>query len=114
MPADQRKHRRVPSYAKAVLLEHQVPGYIRDLSDGGCQVAFIQPVPAAVGDLIVVQVIAEHDPTIAPFRVQLRVRRLIDDPPWHSVGTEIEGHVDPREEEAFRALVRYYSGAGVS
>ena len=111
MSTDQRRHRRVASYAKAVLLEGQVRGYIRELSPGGCQVAFMQPVAAAVGDLVTVQVIAEHDPTIAPFRVRLRVRRLIDDPPWHSLGAEIEGHVDPGEETAFRALVTYYSEA---
>jgi PilZ domain len=108
---EQRKYRRVPSYAKAILVEGQVPGYIRDLSAGGCQVMFLQPVRAAVGDLVTVRVIAEHDPTIAPFQVRLRVRRLIDDPPWYSLGTEIEGKVGPGEESAFQALVGYYSGA---
>ncbi len=110
MAGEQRKYRRVASYAKALLVEGQVPGYIRDLSAGGCQVVFLQPVDAAVGDLLTVRVIAEHDPTIAPFQVRLRVRRLIDDPPWYSLGTEIEGQVDAAEESAFRALVGYYSG----
>ncbi len=112
MEAEKRKDPRVPSYAKAVLVDGQVPGYIRDLSHSGCQVAFLQPFGAAVGDVLVVQVIAEHDPSILPFRIRLRVRRLIDDPPWHSLGAQIESHPDAAGEQSFEKLVSYYSGAG--
>jgi len=108
--SEQRKDLRVPSYAKAVLVDGHVPGYIRDLSSSGCQVAFILPVSVAVGDVISVQVIAEHDPTIAPFHVRLRIRRVIEDPPWHSLGTQVETIRDPKEAEAFEKLVSYYSG----
>ena len=111
MAGEQRRDLRVPSYAKAVLADGHIPGYIRDLSSSGCQVAFIQPVSAAVGDVITVQVIAEHDPTIAPFRIQLRIRRVVEDPPWHSLGTQVETIHDPKEAEAFERLVSYYSGS---
>jgi len=76
-------------------------------------VAFLTRPAAGVGDVVTVQIIAEHDPAIAPFRVRLRVRRLIDDPPWHSLGAEIEGAVEAQDEHAFRALVSYYSEAEV-
>ena len=109
MGSEQRKDPRVPSYAKAVFVERQVPGYIRDLSRSGCQVSFMQPVPAAVGDLITVQVIAEHDPSIAPFTIKLRVRRVISDALWHSLGTQIETVFDQKEAQAFEKLVSYYS-----
>ncbi len=112
MEAEKRRDPRVPSYAKAVLVDGQVPGYIRDLSLSGCQVVFLQPPGAGVGDVLTVQVIAEHDPSIAPFRIRLRVRRLIEDPPWHSLGTQIEKHLDAGEEQAFEKLVSYYSGTG--
>ena len=112
MEAEKRKDPRVPSYAKAVLLDGQVPGYIRDLSVSGCQVAFLQPLRAGVGDVLTVRVIAEHDPSILPFRIRLRVRRLIEDPPWHSVGAQIEAPLDASEEQSFEKLVSYYSGAG--
>lgn len=111
MGTENRRHARVPSYAKAVLMDGHVPGYIRDLSISGCQVSFMQPVAAAVGDVVTIQVIAVHDQSLPPFSMRLRVRRLIQDPPWHSLGAEIEGHLGPREEQAFDALVRYYSGA---
>ena len=57
------------------------------------------------------RIIAEHDPSIAPFVVRLRIRRVIDDPPWHSLGTEIEKIRDPLEAAAFEKLVNYYAGA---
>ncbi len=109
MGSEQRKDLRVPSYAKAVLAEGHIPGYIRDLSSSGCQVAFIQPVAAAVGDVITVQVIAEHDPTIPLFHVRLRIKRVVEDPPWHSLGAQVETIRDPAEAAAFERLVAYYS-----
>jgi hypothetical protein len=109
---EQRKDPRVPSYAKAVFVDRQIPGYIRDLSRSGCQVSFMQPVPAAVGDLITVQVIAEHDPSIVPFHIRLRVRRVIEDALWYSLGTQVEAISDPKEKGAFDRLVSYYSASG--
>ena len=109
MGSEKRKDPRVPGYAKAVVLDGQIPGYIRDLSRSGCQVSFMQPFPAAVGDLITVQVIAEHDPSIVPFQIRLRVRHVSQDDLWYSLGTQIETIFDPKEAEAFERLVSYYS-----
>ena len=72
----------------------------------------MQPIGAAVGDLITVQVIAEQDPSIVPFRIRLRVRRVIEDALWHSLGTQIETILDPKETRAFEQLVSYYSASG--
>jgi hypothetical protein len=94
------------------MVDRQIPGYIRDLSRSGCQVSFMQPIPAAVGDLITVQVIAEHDPSIAPFNVKLRVRRVVSDTLWHTLGTQIETIFDDKDAKAFEKLVSYYSTAG--
>ena len=111
MGSDKRKHPRVPGYAKAIFVDQQIPGYIRDLSRSGCQVSFMQPLPAAVGDLITVQIIAEHDPSIVPFQVRLRIRRVIEDALWYSVGTEIEAISRPSDAQAFDQLVSYYSAS---
>jgi hypothetical protein len=113
MESDQRRDPRVSSYAKAFLIDPPAPGYIRDLSRTGCQVAFMQPVPAAVGDLLAIRVIAEHDPSIQPFVIRLRVRWLKQDPIWFALGAQIEPLEDPSALGAFNKLVSYYSGAGV-
>ena len=111
MGIEQRKAPRVPSYAKAMLLDAQIPGYIRDLSSAGCQVAFMQAPAIAVGDLIAVRVIAEHDPGLAPFVVHLRVRWVKNDAPWFTLGGMVEPMDDAHEREVFRRLVAYYTGS---
>ena len=111
MGNEQRRDPRVSSYAKAFLIEPPVPGYIRDLSRTGCQVAFMQPIPAAVGDILGIRVIAEHDPTIQPFVIRLRVRWLRQDPIWFALGAQIEPLEDPAVLATFTRLVAYYSGA---
>jgi hypothetical protein len=109
MGTDQRKSPRASSYAKALLLEPQALGYVRDLSRSGCQVAFMQSVEVATGDLITLRIIAEHDPSLAPFELQLRVRWVKRDPLWFALGGEIDTIEDARGAEAFDRLVMYYT-----
>ena len=108
MGEDKRKHPRIVGYAKAVVAGAMTPGYIRDLSRTGCQVSFMQPISAATGSLLKMDVIAEHDPTIAPFQLCIRVRWLKADPPWYSLGGEIETLSCRADEECFERLVAYY------
>jgi hypothetical protein len=109
MQNEQRKDPRVFGYAKAVYVERQTPGYIRDLSRSGCHVSFMQPIPANVGDIITIQVIPEHDPLLAPFQIRLHIRRVIKDTLWFSVGAELESILTQTGAEAFDRLVTYYS-----
>jgi hypothetical protein len=108
MENEQRKYPRVTGYAKALLVEPRTPGYIRDLSRTGCQIAFMNTLAVNVGDLIKVQVIAEHDPTISPFQICLRVRWIKPDPIWFALGGEIEEISCEEQEGAFERLVDYY------
>ena len=112
MDTEQRHQPRVTSYAKALLMGPNTPGYIRDLSRTGCQVAFLQKVAAAPGDLIHVRVIAEHDQTIPQFKISLRVRRIKPDPLWFVLGGEIEAVSSSEDEKVFDKLVDYYAGVG--
>jgi hypothetical protein len=110
MGSEQRKDPRAPSYAKALLIAPPAPGYIRDLSRSGCQVAFMQAVDVKKGDLITVRVIAEHDPSIAPFLVRLHVRWMRQDSIWIALGGEVEPPDDAQTAAAFDKLVAYYTG----
>jgi len=110
MGSEQRKDPRAPSYAKALLLSPPVPGYIRDLSRSGCQVAFMQSVGVTQGDCITVRVIAEHDPTIPPFLIRLHVRWIKQDSIWLAMGGEIDPIEDTQAAGAFEKLVSYYTG----
>lgn len=110
MGIEQRKHPRVSGYAKALLLGSLIPGYIRDLSRSGCQVAFMQAVQVAEGDLVAIRIIAEHDPSIPPFEVRLRVRWIKPDAIWHAFGGEIVQQENAEAAGVFDKLVDYYSG----
>ena len=108
MGTELRKDPRVSGYAKAILLPSMTPGYIRDLSRRGCQVAFMQAVTVAAGELVSVRVIAEHDPRIPPFQVALRVRWARPDGIWFTFGGQVE---DADQKAVFEQLVDYYEGA---
>jgi hypothetical protein len=69
-------------------------------------------VAAAVGDLINVRVIAEHDQGIAPFDLCLRVRWVKPDAIWQALGGEIESLRCPEGKAPFEKLVAYYAGEG--
>ena len=107
MGAELRRDPRVSGYAKAVMLPTMTPGYIRDLSRHGCQVAFMQEVAAAAGELVSVRVIAEHDPGIPPFQISLRVRWVKPDGIWYTLGGQIE---ETGASAAFEKMVDYYAG----
>jgi hypothetical protein len=110
MSTEQRRNPRVVGYAKAVHVATKAPGYIRDLSRTGCQVAFMQPVPVEIGDRIDIEVIAEHDPSLPPFVVCLRARWKKADGIWFSIGGEVESLACAENEGHFSALVSYYEG----
>ncbi len=112
MGTENRKSPRMAAYAKAVHPATATPGYIRDLSGTGCQVAFVQPLPVRAGELVEVLVIAEHDPSIPPFPLRLVARWSRADGIWFCVGGEI---AEPDSSEAgggFERLVAYYGQGG--
>jgi hypothetical protein len=110
MSAEQRRHERATTHAKAVFVDTMTPGYLRDLSTSGCQVAFVTPVPAREGQTVVVQVIPVHDPAIAPFHIQMEVRWLRNDPLWFLMGGKTRG-ATPLDGESLGKLVEYYISA---
>ena len=112
MGSEQRRQRRVSGYAKALVVGSLTPGYVRDLSRSGCQVSFMAPVTVQVGDALPLRVIAEHDPSLAPFEMTLRVRWIRPDPLWQSMGGQIEWPEGSGAAAAFEKLVEYYEGAG--
>jgi hypothetical protein len=111
MGSELRKYPRVSGYAKALLLGPMAPGYIRDLSHSGCQIAFMQPVPVTAGELITVRVIAEHDASMPAFEISLRVRWVKPDSIWFAIGGEVESKQGLESETVYEKLVNYYAGS---
>ena len=110
MSAEQRRHERAAAQAKAIFVDTKTPGYLRDLSTSGCQIAFMTPVPVKEGQTVTIQIVPNHDPEAAPFHMQLEVRWLRNDPLWFLIGGKTRG-VTPLDSESFKKLVDYYVGA---
>jgi hypothetical protein len=91
-------------------MKTMTPGYIRDLSKTGCQVSFVQTVPAGFGDVIELQVTGGDDPRIRAFSLSLRVRWTRNDGIYFSLGGEIESPPNGAEAGPFGELVDYYQG----
>jgi hypothetical protein len=108
MGSEQRKQQRIKGYAKVLFTKTMTPGYIRDLSNTGCQVSFVQAVPAGSADVIELQVIGGDDPGIRSFSFFLRVRWTRSDGIYFSLGGEIEGVPKDAEAGPFGKLVEYY------
>ncbi len=110
MSAEQRRYERAPAHAKAVFVSTMTPGYLRDLSASGCQVAFMAPVPAQEGQTVTIQVVPVHDSSLAPFHITLDVKWVRNDPLWYVMGGKTSG-VTPQDGECLARLVDYYINA---
>ncbi len=110
MGAEQRRYERAPAHAKAVFVSTMTPGYLRDLSATGCQVAFMAPVPVKEGQTVVIQIVPVHDPASAPFHIRLDVRWVRNDPLWYMMGGKTTG-VTAQDGECLVRLLDYYVNA---
>ena len=113
MGTEHRRNPRAAAYAKAVHAATSTPGWIRDLSATGCQVAFVRPLPVRPGDPVEVTVFAEHDPSIAPFPLRLVARWARADGIWFCVGGELAGPAAGEQRAGFDARAAYYGGEAV-
>ncbi len=110
MGAEQRTQGRASAHAKTVFVDTMTPGYLRDVSSSGCQIAFMEPVPAREGLTVKIQIIPVHNPAQTPFQLLLEVRWVRKDPLWYLLGGKIRG-VTPQDTASLEKLVSYYVGA---
>ena len=110
MNAEHRRAERAAGYDKAILLDTMTPGYLRDLSATGAQVAFLRPVSVSEGQTVVIRVIPVHDGTIASFRLSFEVRWVRSDPVWFVMGGQIRCSTG-QDAASLNKLVEYYEDA---
>jgi hypothetical protein len=110
MGSELRKQQRVRCYAKVLFAETMTPGYVRDMSATGCQISFVQPVPAGPNDVIELSVVAGGGTQISPFTFHMLVRWAKNDGIYFAIGGDIHGVSSETEEGSFAKLVSYYQG----
>jgi hypothetical protein len=107
MGSENRKNNRMKCYAKVLYRPSKTPGYIRDLSLTGCQISFVQPIPAGKDDEIDLDVVGGGEEN-TPFSFRLRVRWVSKDGIYYSLGGEIADPESAAGHAAFNKLVEYY------
>ena len=110
MSDEHRSLRRVHTYAKAFLVEEKMPGYVRNLSRSGCQIALLKRIPLKRGDNLMVQVIPGDEIGIPPFMIALQVAWIQPDPFYYLIGgkTTTPSAEENRNRTSLNELCEYW------
>jgi hypothetical protein len=109
MGKEQRKSPRNKTYAKVIFEASSTPGYLRDLSRDGCQLALIRPLSVQKGDSLTVSVLPAEEMGIPRFSVTIEIVRTRSDPVYFLVGAIIAPVTDKESEERLEELFKYYA-----
>jgi len=109
MGKEQRRSPRNKTYAKVLLEGSSTPGYIRDLSREGCQLALISSLPVQKGDCLKVSVLPTEDLGISGFSVTVEIMWTRSDPVYFLMGAAIAPVTDRESEERLEELLKYYT-----
>ncbi len=109
MGKEQRKSPRNKTYAKVLLEASSTPGYLRDLSRDGCQLALTRNLPVQKGDSLKVSVLPAEEMGISRFSVTVEIMWTRSDPVYFLVGAIIAPLTDEESEERLEELFKYYA-----
>ena len=106
MGQEQRKSSRNKTYAKVLLDGGGILGYLRDLSQEGCQLAFVADPEVNKGDVVNVQVLPAEEMEIPRFSIAVQIMWTRNDPVYYITGGLI---TSVQDEQNFKSLFSYYA-----
>lgn len=109
MGKEQRKNPRNKIYAKVFLEDSSTPGYLRDLSRDGCQLALTRPLSMQKGDSLSLSVLPAEEMAIPRFSLTVEIVWTRNDPVYFLVGAVIDSVNDAESEERLGELFKYYA-----
>jgi len=109
MGKEQRKSPRNKIYAKVFLEDSSTPGYLRDLSRDGCQLALTRPLPVQKGDSLTLSVLPAEEMGIPRFSLTVEIVWTRNDPVYFLVGAVVDSVNDAESEERLGELFKYYA-----
>jgi hypothetical protein len=104
---NRRIERRVASYARVLLVEHNAVGHLRDLSREGCRLSILDPPPLGQGDVLDVVIVPHEDLELPHIPARLTVRWLRPDGPALSLGGQFS-KIPASHATAWDRLVDYF------
>jgi hypothetical protein len=108
MGNEQRRSPRTKTYAKVIFDESGTPGYLRDLSREGCQLALIRTLSVQKGDSLTVSVLPVEELGIPRFSLTVEIMWTRTDPVYFLVGAIIAPVTDTESEKRLEELFTYY------
>jgi hypothetical protein len=109
MGQEQRKSPRNKTYAKVLLEGCGIPGYLRDLSKEGCQLALIRKPPVQKSDALNVEVLPSEEMRIPRFSMTVQIIWTRIDPVYFLVGGLITAVKGKAGKVRLDQLFRYYA-----
>ncbi len=109
MGKEQRKNPRNKTYAKVLIEDSSTPGYLRDLSRDGCQLALTRPLPVQKGDSLTLSVLPAEEMGIPRFSLTVEIVWTRNDPVYFLVGAVVDSVNDAESEERLGELFKYYA-----
>ena len=102
-----RRQKRASSYARVYLTAEQKYGYLRDLSEDGCGMSFLEPPTLRLGDEVDVLIVPNHDIDLPRVPAVLLVRWLHAEGPSYFVGGALF-RIPEEHTDAWRRLVAFF------
>ena len=87
--SDKRSKDREICYAHILWPGSAIPGFVRDISEIGCKVEFLEDLQYTKGSRARITIIPEQDTNIESFDLEIEIRWRKDDPPTYTFGCNI-------------------------
>ncbi len=108
MSEEQRGNVRLKTHAKILIKGWEVPGYIRDLSQEGCQISLTRPIDLRREQALAVAVLADPETGVTPFNFFVQVLWTRADPVFFNLGGPISPFPGKEHELGLRRLYEFY------
>ncbi len=108
MSEEQRGNVRLKAHAKILIKGWEVPGYIRDLSQEGCQISLTRPIDLRREQALAVAVLADPETGVTPFNFFVQVLWTRADPVFFNLGGPISPFPGKEHELGLRRLYEFY------
>jgi hypothetical protein len=113
MSQEKRRSERRRAYAKVFVEGRNLPGYLRDVSRQGCQLALLENPDIELGHDLTFTVLPLEEARLPSFSLTLRIAWIRPDPLYRFVGGPIVGSPAAKEQQKnLRRLYAYYAGQG--
>ncbi len=108
MSGEQRNEARLKAHAKVLIKGWEVPGYIRDLSQDGCQISLTRPLDLKNEQALAVAVLHDPETGVMPFDFFMQVLWTRADPVFFNLGGPISPFPGEQHERGLRRLYEFY------